>query len=165
MIISGSTTSTNLRHSSNKDRSSLNSRTCEPTMWEQVFSVNTFRTKGLLSPEHERGSLTRRHTLPRHHCCNLDHGIYLSFGEDAFSTGALDVEAQDTQWRKSQPVALWCMRDQILVAGCQHCSFRPRLTGMISRSDIVFSSLCPVSKSTFPQALRPNSYRLHACRS
>jgi hypothetical protein len=63
MIMSGSTFSTNFRHSSNKLLSSLNSSTCEPTMCAQVLRVKTLRTNGRLSPGysvHSRRCSTQR---------------------------------------------------------------------------------------------------------
>ncbi len=50
MITSGSAFSTNFRHSKSSCRSSLNSRTCDPTMWAHVLRVKTLRTNGFDSP-------------------------------------------------------------------------------------------------------------------
>ena len=70
MTTSGSTSSTNFCQALNSLISSSKLRTCEPTMWEQVLRVKTFRMKGLLSPE-EYERLSKEATGEGQRCTDL----------------------------------------------------------------------------------------------
>jgi hypothetical protein len=82
--------------------SSLNDRTCEPTMCEHVFRVNTLRMKGFCSPGNHFCQVQfcvwhpsdRKKTLPSDHVSYLDDRIRRCFRKDSFSTRTFNIEAQ-----------------------------------------------------------------------
>ena len=83
-------------------------------MCAQVLRVNTFRTNGLDSPvvSYTNSKLT----MPCHHCCNLDDGIDIRFGKDAFSARTFNVETEDSQGCDFRVFAIRRVRDEVFVA-------------------------------------------------
>ena len=56
-----------------------------------------------------------RPTLSSDHVGNLNDGINLGLGKDAFATGALDIERQDPQRSNLAPLAFSGVREQSVV--------------------------------------------------
>ena len=61
------------------------------------------------------------------HVGDLDDGVFLRFRENAFPSGALDVEAEDPEGRDVGPLALGLVGDEV-VPGDVHLNLTTRPT-------------------------------------